>query len=142
MRIGQVAKATGVSVQTVRLYERRGLIAVARRLPSGYRDYPLSAVDDVRAVKQGQRLGFTLTEMKEFVDLQQLPLRSHSALRQFLQDKCTQLDARIEEMIELRNALAQLSPETYDWNIEGDCPITRLLAQIHIRHHSSEGKLP
>lgn len=142
MRIGQVAKKTGVSVQAIRLYEKRGLISNVQRSSSGYREYPASALDDVRAVKQGQRLGFTLKEMKEFVDLQQSPARSHAALRQFLQEKYDQLSARIEEMIELRDALTQLDPQAYNWNVEGDCPITRLLATIHVKHHSSEERSP
>lgn len=142
MKIGQVAKALSVSVQAIRLYEKRGLIPPATRLASGYRDYPASVLDDVRAVKQGQRLGFTLREMKEFVDLQQSSERSHASLRQFLQEKCDQLSTRIEEMIELRDALAQLDPQTYDWNIDGDCPITRLLATIHVKRHSSEDISP
>lgn len=141
MKIGQVARQTGVSVQTIRLYEQRGLIPPATRTPSGYRDYPLSSLDDVRAIKQGQRLGFTLTEMKEFVTLQQSPLKSHQALEDFIRQKSAQLDERIAQMIELRDSLMMLSVETYNWNVDGDCPITRLLADIH-QKHPEKAKIP
>lgn len=136
MKIGQVAQLTGVSVQTIRLYEEKGLIPTATRLDSGYRDYPPSVLDDVRAVKQGQRLGFTLSEMKEFVDLQQSPVKSHAALETFVRQKHAQLDERIAQLIELRDALLTLSVESYNWNVEGDCPITRLLASIHQKAHT------
>jgi DNA-binding transcriptional MerR regulator len=134
VKIGQVAKETGVSVQTIRLYEQKGLIPTAQRTESGYREYPLSVLDDVRAVKQGQRLGFTLTEMKEFVNLQQSPVKSHESLAAFIQQKYAQLNERIAQMMELRDALMTLSVDSYDWNVAGDCPITRLLADIHEKH--------
>lgn len=140
MKIGQVAKETGVSVQTIRLYEQKGLIPTATRTESGYREYPASVLDDVRAIKQGQRLGFTLTEMKEFVDLQQSPLKSHQALETFIQQKYLQLNERIMQMIELRDALMSLTVDAYNWNINGDCPITRLLANIHVKHQEKAGQ--
>ncbi len=64
MRIGQLAAAAGVSVQTVRLYERRGLIAAPGRRESGYRDYPDHAVDEIRTILQLKALGFTLAEIR------------------------------------------------------------------------------
>jgi DNA-binding transcriptional MerR regulator len=131
MRIGQVARQTGVSVQTIRLYDSRGLIGGAERLPSGYRDYPPSALDDVRAVRQGQRLGFTLGEMQAFMALQQSPTRTHVALAQFIAEKRAQLDARIAQMTAFRDALDHLASADYDWNAAGDCPITRLLAAAY-----------
>jgi len=134
VKIGLVARKTGVSVQTIRLYEQKGLIPSASRTEAGYREYPLTVLNDVRAVKQGQRLGFTLSEMKEFVDLQQSPMKSHAALTAFVQQKHAQLNQRIAQMIELRDALMMLSVDTYNWNVEGDCPITQLLANIHEKH--------
>ncbi len=138
MKIGQLAHETGVSVQTIRLYEQKGLIAAPTRLESGYREYPAAALDDVRAVKHGQRLGFTLAEMKEFIDLQQSPDKSHPALADFIAQKRAQLDERIGQLVELRDALESLSVEGYDWNAAGDCPLTRLLAGLHQKHGAVE----
>jgi DNA-binding transcriptional MerR regulator len=63
VKIGQVASDAGVSVDTVRFYERRGVIPVATRQPSGYREYPSSTVDRIRMARALQQLGFTLSEV-------------------------------------------------------------------------------
>ena len=63
MKIGEVAIEAGVSVDTVRFYERRGVRPAAARRPSGYRDYPASTVERIRMARALQRLGFTLSEV-------------------------------------------------------------------------------
>ncbi|MDO3686386.1 MerR family transcriptional regulator [Micromonospora sp. C28ISP2-4] len=63
LRSGQVADAAGVNVQTLRYYERRGLLAAPRRSPGGHRLYPAETVTLLRVVKAAQRLGFTLDEV-------------------------------------------------------------------------------
>jgi len=63
MKIGQVAKDAGVTVDTVRFYERRGVLAVPEREPSGYRRYQQDAADRIRLTKSLQALGFTLDEV-------------------------------------------------------------------------------
>jgi DNA-binding transcriptional MerR regulator len=73
-------------------------------------------IDDVCAVRQGQRLGFTLAEMRDFIALQQSPMRTHAALAQFIAEKRAQLDARITQMMAFRDALDQLASADYDWN--------------------------
>jgi len=130
MRIGQVAKNAGVSVQTVRLYERVGVIPSATRSDSGYREYSVETVDHVRAVKYGQRVGFTLAEMKTFVDLHQPSSQSPEALTQFLHEKIALIDAQITQLTAIRAALITLSASDYNWNVEGDCPIVQLLGGI------------
>ncbi|MGH7685399.1 MAG: MerR family transcriptional regulator, partial [Candidatus Dormibacteria bacterium] len=62
MRTSQVARQSGVNIQTLRYYERRGLLQQPPRRPSGYRDYTLEAVRVVRFVKRAQELGFSLDE--------------------------------------------------------------------------------
>jgi DNA-binding transcriptional MerR regulator len=63
LRSGELAAAAGVSIPTLRYYERRGLLPAPSRSPGGHRVYPPAAVDRLRAVKAAQRLGFTLTEV-------------------------------------------------------------------------------
>jgi DNA-binding transcriptional MerR regulator len=72
VRIGEVAAGAGVSVDTVRFYERRGVLPAARRSPSGYRDYPASTAGRIRMARALQRLGFTLSEVAD-------ALRAHDA---------------------------------------------------------------
>jgi DNA-binding transcriptional MerR regulator len=69
MRIGQLAKAAGVSVQTIRFYERRGLLRSPQRTASGYRIYFAKDLESLRFIKWCQPLGFTLTELTELLQL-------------------------------------------------------------------------
>jgi MerR family mercuric resistance operon transcriptional regulator len=67
MRIGSVAAQSGVSAQTLRFYEKRGILAPPARLTSGYRDYPDDTVRIVRFIRRAQRLGFSLVELRSLV---------------------------------------------------------------------------
>lgn len=69
LRSGELAEAAGVNRQTLRYYERRGLLAAPPRAAGGHRLYPVAAVPLLRAIKTAQRLGFTLDEINELVDL-------------------------------------------------------------------------
>jgi DNA-binding transcriptional MerR regulator len=72
LRSGELAKAAGVNPQTLRYYERRGLLATPSRAAGGHRLYPVSAVTLLRVIKTAQRLGFTLDEVTELVGLDRL----------------------------------------------------------------------
>jgi DNA-binding transcriptional MerR regulator len=67
LRTGQLARKAGVNIQTLRYYERRRLLTVPPRQPSGQRAYPETAVGRIRAIKAAQRLGFTLNEIQELL---------------------------------------------------------------------------
>ncbi|MEV1289201.1 MerR family transcriptional regulator [Micromonospora sp. NPDC049679] len=69
LRSGELAAAAGVNPQTLRYYERRGLLAEPDRSPGGHRLYPAEALTILRIIKTAQRLGFTLDEVAELVDL-------------------------------------------------------------------------
>ena len=69
MKIGEFAHDAGVNVQTVRYYERRGLLPEPDRRPSGYREYGPDALDRLHFIKRAQELGFTLTEIRELLAL-------------------------------------------------------------------------
>jgi DNA-binding transcriptional MerR regulator len=69
LRSGELAEAAGVNTQTLRYYERRGLLAEPGRSPGGHRLYPAETVTTLRIIKTAQRLGFTLNEVAELVDL-------------------------------------------------------------------------
>ncbi|MFK3797057.1 MULTISPECIES: MerR family transcriptional regulator [unclassified Pseudomonas] len=106
MRIGEVAKHTGVSVDALRFYEEKGLIK-PQRTANGYRLYPAQTVDLVRYIKLAQQLGFSLAEMGE-----NLPLlwndqtASTEVLARLFAEKIALLDERITQMQGLREALA------------------------------------
>ncbi len=128
MRIGQVAAQAGVSVQTVRLYERLGLIAQAVRLASGYREYPATVVQRIQAIKQGQALGFTLKEIQGVVQLAAQQQASPEQLRSFALRKIAWIDATVQRLQHIRQVLVALSNQPTTWNDPDECPIIVALA--------------
>ncbi len=120
LRIGEVAARTGVSVPALRFYERRGLIAPARRLPSGYRAFTPAAVREVRLVKWGQGLGFTLEELVEVMRILRDHQRKHSGgVRARALAKIEARRAALARGRALRRSLQAIA----DCRCQGDCPI-------------------
>jgi DNA-binding transcriptional MerR regulator len=122
MRIGELAERSGVSVQTVRYYERRGVLAPASRLTSGYRDYPAAAVGDVALVRWGQTLGFTLAEIAELLRLRHRPGRNRGSLvRHRAAAKRQEIDRKLRVLRQARRRLDALM----QCHCEEGCPIVR-----------------
>ena len=103
--IGQVARRAGVHIQTVRYYERRGLLAPPPRRASGQRVYDPGTVDLLRIVKQAQRVGFTLSEIEELLRLSTSRPSHAEALGERVRAKIQEIDARIRDLQEMRVAL-------------------------------------
>lgn len=106
MQIGEIAGATGLSRDTLRFYEKRGLLR-ARRGANGYRDYPPEAVDWLRYIRLAQTLGFTLSEIEADLPLLADPDASAPQLRAALERKLADIDQRIEGLHALRGELAR-----------------------------------
>ncbi|AXA90063.1 MerR family transcriptional regulator [Massilia sp. YMA4] len=107
MRIGAIAAATGISRDTLRFYEKRGLLR-ARRTANGYRDYPPEAVDWLRYIRTAQSLGFTLAEIEAELPLLAAPAESSApVLRAALAAKLEEIDRRIDGLAALRGELAR-----------------------------------
>jgi len=104
LRIGQVADLAGVNIQTLRYYERRGLLDPPQRRPSGQREYPEQTVALVRVVKAAQRLGFTLAEIQDL-----LQVSAHRAgpseLRRRATAKIDEIDRKIAQLQAVRATL-------------------------------------
>ena len=109
MRIGEVAAQAGVHVQTIRFYERRGLLRQPQRLRSGYRDYPSEAVQIVRLIKQFQEHGFTLNEIAALMQLQSTRAAPLPELRAHLQAKIESLEVKIQALQAMRDKLKTLT---------------------------------
>jgi DNA-binding transcriptional MerR regulator len=106
MRSGQLAAATGVSVQTVRYYEKRGLLKQpVRHRSSGYRDYPAESVKVVRSIKHLQEVGFTLREIKEFISLLDRPHHNPEETRAVALTKIDTMDEQIRRLQAMRDEL-------------------------------------
>ena len=117
MQIGELATATGLSRDTLRFYEKRGLLA-PRRGGNGYRDYPPEAVQWMRYVRTAQSLGFTLAEIEADLPLLADADASAPRLREALQGKLREIDRRVEGLVALRGELARRLDEAM-----GACPL-------------------
>ncbi len=106
LRSGQVATAAGVNLQTLRYYERRGLLAEPERSLGGHRLYPPEAVTVLRIIKAAQRLGFTLDEVADLLAAGR-PRHSgrDSGLRARATTKLAEVDARIADLTVIRTTL-------------------------------------
>lgn len=123
LTIGQLAKRAGVGVETIRFYEREGLLAEPARLASGYRQYPPEAVDRVRFIRRAQRLGFKLGEVKELLALRENPEAGCRDVREKATAKLTDIDARIADLQAMRADLARLVARCEGEGPASGCPI-------------------
>jgi DNA-binding transcriptional MerR regulator len=122
-----VAAGAAVNPQTLRYYERRGLLPEPVRSPGRYRAYPAEAVRRVRFIKRAQDLGFTLVEVASLLDLVEGGPDSCDQARAMAQQKITDLERRIADLQALRAGLARLVA-TCDWpRGQRECPIMHRL---------------
>lgn len=100
LRSGELAEAAGVNPQTLRYYERRGLLAEPSRSPGGHRLYPPEALTTLRVIKTAQRLGFTLTEVADLVDLgtHRHRQRADAGLQRRASAKLAEIEAKIADL--------------------------------------------
>ncbi len=108
LRIGEVARRTGVSVETVRYYEREGILEPPARRPSGYRTYPEEAVRRIRFVKRAQQLGFSLKAIAELLALRHDPKGRACEVKRTAGALVAEIDDRIATLARIRDALATL----------------------------------
>jgi Hg(II)-responsive transcriptional regulator len=120
-KVGEVASGAGVNLQTVRFYEREGLLPAPPRLTSGYRMFPDSAVLRVRFIKRAQELGFSLTEIRDLLSLsgkggaQQVRARTKA--------KIADIDEKIRTLEVMKDALTQLADRCPGCGPLSECPI-------------------
>ena len=107
--IGQLAKAVGVNLETIRYYERTGLLAKPPRNDSGYRQFPEEAVARLRYTKNAQRLGFSLREIGELLSLRLSPDSACLDVKEKAEAKIAEIDRKMVELKNLRTALKELS---------------------------------
>ncbi|MEV6596949.1 MerR family transcriptional regulator [Actinoplanes sp. NPDC051346] len=107
LRTGEVAERAGVNIQTLRYYERRGLIAEPDRSPGGHRTYPADTVTLLGVIKAAQRLGFTLDEVAELLDTGR---RGHPTpdLKARAEAKIAEVERKIADLCTIRDSLLQV----------------------------------
>lgn len=105
LRTGQLAAATGVNVQTLRYYERRGLLAEPERTLGGHRLYPPDSVTRLRVIKVAQRLGFTLDEVADLLDVGAHRHGGRTGLRSRAAVKLSEVEQRIADLCVIATTL-------------------------------------
>ena len=109
MKIGEVARGAGVGVETVRFYERKGLIdQPARPNGAGFRDYPEAAAERIRFVRQAQALGFSLREIEELLSLKAVAASDCGDVRARASAKLGEVEAKLAQLSDIRSALETL----------------------------------
>jgi len=122
---GGLARAAGVHVETLRYYERRGLLPEPPRRASGYREYPETAVGLVRFIRRAQALGFTLAEIEELLALRDLS--ECGSVRRLAEAKLADIEHKLRDLRRLRGVLRDLTTRCRDEGRAGHCPIVESL---------------
>ena len=127
IRIGQMAREAGVGVDTIRYYERRGLLTPASRRSSGYRQFDPAAVKRVRFIKSAQELGFTLGEIRELLDLRVHTGATCADVRAKARTKILEVQVKIRLLEKMRESLERISAECSGAGPASECPILDFL---------------
>jgi len=122
MRIGELARATGLTVDTLRYYERRGLISPSGRSSSGYRRFDHTALGRVRFVRRAKVLGFSLDEARELLELGEHD-RDCSAVRERAEERLLAIEHKLAALQEMRTALSALVARCNRRAPVAKCPI-------------------
>lgn len=135
--IGELAKRAGVSVQAIRFYERKGIIAKAPRRCAGsivgsaespgYRQYDDDDVHEIRFIKRSQELGFTLNEITELLNLRYDDAEKCDEALALVGEKLADVDTRIRDLQRIKVALTHLSTRCRNRNASAACPIIHAL---------------
>jgi MerR family copper efflux transcriptional regulator len=119
---GRLARQAGVGIDTVRFYERRGLLPAPARTPAGYRVYGASAVERIRFIRRAKSLGFSLDEIATLLDLQDNGGRK-SAVKALAQRKIAEIESRIGDLSRMRDVLRTLEADCTGHGKIAGCPI-------------------
>ncbi len=127
LTIGKLAGRAGVGVETLRFYERRGLLAEPDRRASGYRQYDEGVVARLRFIRRAKELGFTLKEVAELLDLQHDPEATRSDVRERVRAKVEDIEAKVRDLVRIKGVLLGLAETCHGHGPADDCPILRAI---------------
>ena len=129
LSICQVADRARIGVETMRFYERQGLIEEPPRSASGYREYPEAIVSRIRFIRRAKELGFTLKEIKELLSLRLDPTTTCADVRSRAETKIADIEARIRSLRKMKKALVRLTVACSGRGTTSECPILEALHQ-------------
>jgi len=139
LKIGEVSRQTGVGIETLRFYEKSGLLDKPARTYSGYRMYSSDVLDRLGFIKRAQVLGFSLDEIRKLIDDARSGHSPCDEVREIVRKRLEELDQRMREMASYRKELAETIEE---WDRVGRAPghICGLIENTHVEHGVSKNK--
>ena len=120
---GELAKRASVNVETLRFYERKGLLPPPPRRSSGYREYPAESVRRIRFIKRAQDLGFSLAEIRELLALRVRPGTTAVDVRERAEQKLADVRRKLADLKAIERALGQLKSACSGEGSLDECPI-------------------
>lgn len=131
LTISQVAKASNVNIDTIRYYERRGLISEPPRSDSGYRMFPRQVIQDIEFIKRAQDLGFTLVEIKDLLSASNGDKEFHSEeMYNFASSKIKEIEEKIQNLNEIKFLLEDMAEKCPGSGVpKSQCPILKKLSE-------------
>ncbi len=127
LTIGKVAKQAGLGVETIRFYERTGLLKEPPRNDSGYRQYPPEAVVKLCFIKKAKQLGFSLKEIEELIALRHKQDATCGDIKAQAEEKIKNIEERIRDLAKMKAALLKLTRRCSDNGPVYECPILTAL---------------
>ncbi|MEO7053271.1 MAG: heavy metal-responsive transcriptional regulator [Rhodanobacter sp.] len=128
LTIGVVAKRVGVAIDTIRYYEREGLLPEPQRRASGYRSYGEGTIAQLRFIRRAKQLGFTLEEIRELLALSADRQHGVKAVKKRAQQRLAAIEQRILELQRVRDGLAELVESCPGHGAPEQCPILKALS--------------
>ena len=123
MKIGEVAKRSGVGIETIRYYEREGLLQEPERRPSGYRQYDESTLKRLEYISRAKELGFTLAEIRELLELSFAAHKGCDHIRQRADAKIADIENKIRSLQKMRRSLRNIVTQCKKKDSLHDCPL-------------------
>lgn len=127
--IGKLAKLADVNIETIRFYERKGILPQPERKASGFRLYTESDLQRLNFIIMAKRHGFTLNEIKELLELRVHPQSTCDEVREKAEHKIKVIDEKLRELKRIKKALQTLAASCHASGPAGDCPILEAFEQ-------------
>lgn len=123
MKIGEIAKRSQIGIETIRYYEREGLLLEPERRPSGYRQYDESTLDRLEYIRRAKDLGFTLAGIRELLELSFVAHAGCDHIRQRAETKVAEIEGKIRSLQQMKRSLGKIVERCRSKNSADDCPL-------------------
>ena len=132
MKIGELAQKAEVNIDTVRYYERQGLLPEPQRLRSGYREYAAEDVSRLRFVRRAKALGFTLQEIRDLLELSSHREKDMAGMKSAAMEKLANVEEKLAELTRIRDGLKVVIASCPGHGALEQCPILNALAEDRV----------